>query len=95
MFDSTESVKFSTQQLFLLDTLVSNNVFRGLFDALRESPLESFRWPVWSTERQPDFMVNNDVILTKKEVADICEKYKKELDARLEHRSKIIEQVER
>jgi hypothetical protein len=74
IFDEEEAEKLSDEQLLILDTLVSNNVFRGLYDVLHKSPLNNFYWPMWSTERQPELMVKNDIILTKKEVSDLCTK---------------------
>ena len=72
MIDVAKSKKLSRVQLMLLDTLVSNNVFRGLYDMLRESPLETFHYPIWSIDRQSEVLVDNEAILTKREVTDLC-----------------------
>jgi len=72
LFDEEETEKLSGEQLMILDTLVSNNVFRGLYSILRDSPIQHFYWPVWSKEHQPALLLNNDFLLTKKEVSDLC-----------------------
>ena len=72
MFDEEETGDLGTRQLLMLDTLISNNIFRGLYDVLRDSPIRNFHWPIWSSERQPELMVKNDIILAKREVAELC-----------------------
>jgi hypothetical protein len=60
------------QQLVLLDTLIINNLFRGLQDVLRSSPIESYHMPIWLSDRRLDTALLEDEVLTKKEVQDIC-----------------------
>lgn len=56
-----------------LDTLVAHNIFRGLFGALKESPFESFHWPIWVAERWLDLPATKDSLLSQRLVADLCE----------------------
>lgn len=72
LLDSSDLSKLSRNQVLGLDTMVSKNVFLGLFELLKLSPLECFHWPIWDTERQSDLMVKHDVRLTKREVIDLC-----------------------
>lgn len=60
------------QQLVLLDTLIINNLFRGVQDVLRSSPIESFHMPIWLSDRRLDTTLLDDEVLTKREVQDIC-----------------------
>jgi len=60
------------RQLVLLDTLIVNNLFRGVQDVLRSSPIESFHMPIWLSDRRMDTTLLDDRILTKREVQDIC-----------------------
>ena len=73
--DSSGITKLSKEQLLIFDTLITNNIFRGLNDVLKQSPISSYQWPIWSSERQTDLLAANDVVLTKWEVSDLCNKY--------------------
>ena len=61
------------RQLVLLDTLIINNLFRGVLDVLRESPSERFHMPIWLSERRTDTAFLEDRMLTKREVENICD----------------------
>lgn len=62
----------SREQLFMLDTLIVNNMSRGLLDVLRQSPIERFHHPYWVTDRRIDTALLDDLILTRREVDNIC-----------------------
>ncbi len=68
-------VSTSSGQPLILDTLISNNIFRGLYAVLRDSPLITFHWPIWSEERQQEVLARNNAILTKREVIDLCSEH--------------------
>ncbi len=63
------------KQLVMLDTLICNNLNRGVFDVLRQSPRESFRKPVWLNKRRRDTAYLEDLILTRREVAALCSEW--------------------
>jgi hypothetical protein len=66
-------VDLSASELVLLDTLVVNNLFRGVLDVLRNSPAKRFQMPIWLSERRSDTANLSDRILTKREVDNICD----------------------
>jgi hypothetical protein len=61
------------RQLVLLDTLIINNLFRGVLDVLRNSPIEKLRMPIWLSDRRMDTTLLDDKVLTKREVQEICD----------------------
>ena len=60
-------------ELILLDTLIINNLFRGVLEVLRNSPAEKFHTPIWLSDRRPDTALLEDYILTRREVENICD----------------------
>ena len=61
------------RQLVLLDTLIINNLLRGVVEVLRQSPIETFHWPIWISDRRTDTTLLEDKVLTKREVMEICD----------------------
>lgn len=61
------------ESLVLLDTLIINNLLRGVLDVLRNSPIEKFRYPIWISDRRLDTAFLDDKILTKREVQELCD----------------------
>jgi len=61
------------KQLVLLDTLIVNNLFRGLQEVMRSSPAYKFKTPIWLADRRTDTAFLEDRVLTKREVANICD----------------------
>ena len=61
------------RQLIILDTLIVNNLHRGVLDVLRQSPIETFRRPIWLSDRRTDTSLLEDLVLTKREVNEICD----------------------
>ncbi len=66
-------IGMDAKQLVLLDTLIVNNLFRGLLSVLRNSPAERFQTPIWLSDRRTDTALLEDRILTKREVSNICD----------------------
>lgn len=66
-------VGMDMRQLVLLDTLIINNLLRGVLDVLRKSPAEKFHTPIYLTERRTDTARLDDLILTRLEVDNICD----------------------
>jgi hypothetical protein len=61
------------RDLIILDTLIVNNLHRGVLDVLRHSPAERFRRPIWLSDRRTDTSLLEDLVLTKREVNEICD----------------------
>lgn len=57
-----------------LDTLMSYNIYLGLYELLHESPADSHQLPMWDSERQSDILASSEVKLSIKEVAELCRK---------------------
>lgn len=55
-----------------LDTLMSHNIYMGLYKLLQQSPAGSHQFPMWDTERQSDILASSEVKLSKKEVIELC-----------------------
>jgi hypothetical protein len=66
-------VGMDARQLVLLDTLIVNNLFRGILEVLRSSPAYKFQIPIWLSDRRTDTSLLEDRVLTKREVANICD----------------------
>jgi hypothetical protein len=62
-----------SRQLIILDTLVVNNLFHGVLDVLKQSPAERFQRPIWLSDRRTDTSLLEDLVLTKREVSEICD----------------------
>lgn len=63
------------EELLILDTIICNNLNRGLQAVLRQSPRESFHYPMWFSDRRTDTMLIDDLLLTRKEVDQLCREY--------------------
>lgn len=61
------------RQLIVLDTLIVNNLLRGVLEVMRQSPIETFHRPIWISDRRTDTILLEDKILTKREVMEICD----------------------
>ena len=62
----------NNRHLFIIDTLIINNLNKGLLAVLQQSPIEMFQKPVWISERRRDTAGLKDLILTRREVEDLC-----------------------
>ena len=63
------------KQMLIVDTTIINSTFRGLQKVFRQSPAPRFHFPVWLSQRRSDTTSLQDLILTKREVSTLCEKY--------------------
>jgi hypothetical protein len=61
------------RQLVILDTLINNNLNRGVLEVLRQSPLQRFQMPIWLSDRRTDTVALEDRMLTRREVDNICD----------------------
>ena len=73
IWDTVNQVGMDGRALILLDTLVMNNMNRGILEVLRGSPIERFHRPIWLTDRRSDTFKLDDRILTRREVDYICD----------------------
>lgn len=71
-FDKKDVEGIEPGHLMILDTLIIRSLQRGLLNLLRESPIERFHYPIWLDDRRRDTTALDDLILTKREVEDIC-----------------------
>jgi hypothetical protein len=69
-------ILMEARQLVLLDTLIINNLFRGILDVLRNSPVDKFHIPLWLSDRRTDTTGLEDLVLTRREVDNICDTIK-------------------
>lgn len=80
------------RELIILDTLIVNNLHRGVLDVLRHSPAERFQRPIWLSERRTDTSRLEDLVLTKREVSEICDSIGGDAIISLEFYSAAVEQ---
>ena len=66
-------IGMDARQLVLLDTLIVNNLFRGVLKDLRNSPADKYHTPIWLSDRRTDTSLLEDRMLTKREVNNICD----------------------
>jgi len=73
IWSDKNQIGMDARQLVLLDTLIINNLFRGVLDILSNSPAEKYRIPIWLSDRRTDTALLEDRILTRREVENICD----------------------
>ncbi len=61
------------KQLIMLDTIIVNNLNRGLLSVLQRSPIKFFHHPFWISDRRRDTAKLDDLILTRREVQALCQ----------------------
>jgi hypothetical protein len=95
-FSEEDRQGLKTRELIILDTLITANLFRGLQDVFRQSPMERFHYPLWHAERRLDTASLEDLVLTRREVETLCsewgcdvlislESYSMDLEEHVEH----------
>ncbi|MEN8157704.1 MAG: DUF6340 family protein [Bacteroidota bacterium] len=92
-FEKEDAKGLTPEQLIILDTLIINNLNRGLFGVLQQSPIEEFRYPFWKSQRRSDTTALDDLVLTRREVAAICEEMEGDAILSLESYSLDYERV--
>ena len=75
VFEEEDRQGIKQEHLVMIDTAISKNTFRGLLSVLQQSPIERFHTPFWISDRRSDTTSLQDLILTKREVADLCNQY--------------------
>jgi hypothetical protein len=75
VFDEEDVQGMDSEELFMIDTIISYNLLRGVYEMFQQSPIERFKNPVFLNENRRDTTALKDMILTKPEVAELCNKY--------------------
>ena len=73
IWSDQNQIGMDARRLVLLDTLIINNLFRGVLDVLRNSPAEKYHTPIWLSDRRTDTAFLEDKMLTRREVDNICD----------------------
>lgn len=73
IWSEQNQIGMDSRQLVLLDTMIINNLFKGVLSVLRSSPAQRFYRPIWLSDRRTDTANLADRVLTKREVANICD----------------------
>ena len=75
VFDPKDRSGMTQEHLGIIDTIISNAIMDGIEEILEQSPFERFSVPVLTSETRTDTAGLDDLILTKREVVDLCERY--------------------
>ncbi len=73
IWDEANREELGAKELVLLDTLIINNLYRGVQNVVRHSPLTRFHMPIWLNDRRVDTFALEDRILTRREVDNVCD----------------------
>jgi hypothetical protein len=73
VWDEVNQEELDARQLVLLDTLINNNLDRGILEVLRNSPIQRFQYPIWLSDRRTDTIALENRMLTRREVDNICD----------------------
>ena len=71
-FDEKDVKDPDNKKLYMLDTLVYKNLVRGMMEVVRQSPIKMFHTPLWISDRREDTTLLDELILTRREVDEIC-----------------------
>lgn len=71
-FDSEDVDGLEHTHLLVLDTLIVKSLQRGLLTVFRDSPVDRFQYPIWLDDRRKDTARLEALLLTRREVDDIC-----------------------
>ena len=71
-FEAKDVEGLEQKHLMILDTLIVKSIQRGLLTVFRESPIERFHFPYWVDVRREDTTNLEAMLLTRREVEDIC-----------------------
>ncbi len=85
VFEENDIRGITDSQLRVLDTMIMNNMFRGLLKMLKQSPIDRFHRPAFLDRRRSDTTGMKDLILTRREVDDLCRQYRGDAIISLEY----------
>jgi len=92
VFDKEDIEGLTEEGLFILDTIISYNLLRGVYEMFQQSPIERFKDPQFINEKRSDTTALTDMFLTKREVAELCRKYGGDAIVSLEYYSVNLDQ---
>ena len=92
VFDPQDRSGMTQEHLEVIDTIISNALKDGIKEVLGESPYERFSDPVMLTEQRTDTAEMKNLILTKREVAELCNTYGGDAVVSLEYYSLDLDQ---
>jgi len=75
VFEEQDVKGVDADELQIIDTIISFNLLRGVYEMFQQSPIERFKDPVFLNEHRTDTTAMKDMILTKREVNELCDKY--------------------
>lgn len=73
IWEDQNQIGMDYRQLVLLDTLIINNLLKGVLEVLRKSPVDKFHTPFYLSERRTDTALLEDKMLTRREVDYLCD----------------------
>jgi len=74
-FDPKDRAGMTREHLEIIDTIISNALMEGIKEILGDFPYKQFSDPIMLKELRTDTAGLKDLILTKREVADMCAEY--------------------
>lgn len=92
VFEKDDVDGLSEEGLYILDTIISYNLLRGVYEMFQQSPIDRFKDPIFLNEKRSDTTALGDLILTKREVMDLCQKYGGDAVVSLEYYSVDLDQ---
>lgn len=71
-FEKKDVEGLQHKHLMILDTMIIKSIQRGLLEVFQESPIERFHRPLFLDDRREDTTMLDALVLTRREVDDIC-----------------------
>lgn len=71
-FEKKDVEGLQQKHLMILDTMIIKSIQRGLLEVFQESPIERFHRPLFLDDRREDTTMLDALVLTRREVDDIC-----------------------
>lgn len=75
VFEKQDVEGVDQDELQIIDTIISYNLLRGVYEMFQQSPIERFKDPIFLNENRTDTTAMKDMILTKREVNELCNQY--------------------
>lgn len=71
-FEKKDVEGLEQRHLMILDTMIVKSIQRGLLNVFQESPIDRFHRPIFLDDRREDTAMLDALVLTRREVDDIC-----------------------
>jgi hypothetical protein len=92
VFEKEDVEGLSEEGLYILDTIISYNLLRGVYEMFQQSPIDRFKDLEFINEKRSDTTALTDMYLTKREVNDLCQRYGGDAIVSLEYYSVDLDQ---